>query len=126
MLYAHEDLRTARGMVEAMNPPRHACLLAQQAGEKALKALLIVVRTPFPKTHDLDRLRTLLPDGLVSKDTPPDLSTLSEWAVESRYPGSWPEASAEDASVAIEEASAVLQAVRDDLASLGWPDRPPD
>ena len=36
------------------------CFDAQQAAEKALKALLVALGIPFPKTHDLERLLELI------------------------------------------------------------------
>ena len=40
----------------------------------------------FPFTHDLDRLRDLLPEGWRVKTEFPDLAELTIWAVEARYP----------------------------------------
>ncbi|MDR7489356.1 MAG: HEPN domain-containing protein [Armatimonadota bacterium] len=64
--------------------PRHVCWLAQQAAEKALKAALILEGVDFPFRHDLDALRNLLPEGWSVKDEHPDLTELTEWAVEAR------------------------------------------
>jgi len=62
--YAREDLMAAEEMNAATSlPPRHACYLAQQAAEKALKAALIFLQVEFPFRHDLDELRDLLPEG---------------------------------------------------------------
>lgn len=120
--YSREDLEAARRLLaDASGPPRHACWLASQSAEKAIKALLIVAGIDFPKTHDLDRLRTLLPDGFAAKADPPDLAELSEWAVESRYPGSWPDPTPVDAACAVDDAARVAHVVRIDLVSLGWP-----
>jgi len=92
--------------------PRHACLLAQQAAEKMIKAVLIRLQVEFPRSHDLDRLRTLLPTAMRLLVDGIDLAELTEWAVESRYPGDWPELSASDARRAIEAASAVCRCLR--------------
>jgi HEPN domain-containing protein len=96
--------------------PRHACWLAQQAAEKALKAVLVFLQIDFPWRHDLDALRQLIPDGWHLKDELPDLASLTEWAVEARYPGDWPDATAADALAAVEQARTVWQAVCSDLA----------
>lgn len=93
--------------------------MAQQAAEKAIKAGLVLMQIDFPKTHDLDALRNLLPDGWLVKDACADLAELAEWAVEARYPGNWPDASARDAAAAIEQGDAVLQAVAVDLRNRG-------
>ena len=41
--------------------PRHICWLAQQSLEKALKAILVFLALDFPRRHDLDALRNLVP-----------------------------------------------------------------
>jgi HEPN domain-containing protein len=115
LTYAEEDLESARTMVAQHRPPRQACWLAQQAAEKAIKSALVFEQVEFPKTHDLDALRGLVPDGWTVIATDADLAALTEWSVESRYPGNWPEATGSDASAAIAGAAAVVEAVRTDL-----------
>jgi HEPN domain-containing protein len=97
--------------------PRHVCWLAQQAAEKAIKAGLVFLQRDFPKSHDLDALRNLLPDDWRIKTVSSDLADLTEWAVEARYPGQWPEASSPDAESALRQAAAVLDAIEADLRS---------
>jgi HEPN domain-containing protein len=119
--YAQEDLRTAEALLAQKGiPPRHICWLAQQAAEKALKAILVFLQVDFPKIHDLDALRNLLPDGWKVKSEHSDLADLSEWAVEARYPGDWPEADEAEAISAVERARAILKSVSDDLCSHGF------
>ena len=53
--YAQEDLLAAEAMLAATRArPRHVCWLAQQAAEKAIKAVLVFLQIDFPRTHDLD------------------------------------------------------------------------
>jgi len=119
--YAQEDLTAAEAMLgENDVAPRHVCWLAQQAAEKALKAVLVFLQIDFPKTHDLDALRNLIPEDWPLKKNQPDLASLTEWAVEARYPGDWPEAVETDARSAIEHARAVWRSVQNDLASRGF------
>lgn len=116
--FAVEDFRAAIGVLEKeAGAPRHACWLAQQSAEKALKALLVLRQIPFPKTHDLDHLRLFLPNDCGLKHLAVDLSALSEWAVESRYPGDYPVAMIEDARGAIDASRLVLEAVEADFKS---------
>jgi HEPN domain-containing protein len=62
--YAREDLRAAEAMLgQEEMLPRHVCWLAQQAAEKSLKAVLVFVQVDFPRRHDLDELRNLIPVG---------------------------------------------------------------
>jgi HEPN domain-containing protein len=107
--YAQEDLDAAAQMARGeFGSPRLACMLAQQAAEKAIKAVLVREQISFPKTHDLDRLRNLLPSAARAPIAALDLSALSEWAVESRYPGDWPEVSTADAVGAVETTTVLL------------------
>lgn len=64
------------------------CFDAQQAAEKAMKALLIKLEVDFPYTHDLADLLTLVEQA--GQQVPEDLKSvviLTDYAVESRYPG---------------------------------------
>ena len=109
-------------MVDDHPFPRHCCWLAQQAAEKAIKAALVSEALSFPFRHDLDALRNLLPSGWRLKSVAPDLAALTEWAVEARYPGEWPDSTTEDAREAIQQARTVLDAVRADLVARGFID----
>jgi HEPN domain-containing protein len=103
--YAQEDLLTAQTMLGHTGvAPRHLCWLAQQVVEKAIKAVLVFLQVDFPRTHDLDALRDLVPHGWPFRAEYPDLATLTEWAVEARYPGDWPEANEADARAAMTQA----------------------
>ncbi len=64
------------------------CFAAQQAAEKATKALLIHSDINFPYTHDITRLLSLIEQG--GQDVPNRVKAagaLSDYAVQSRYPG---------------------------------------
>ena len=63
------------------------CFDAQQAAEKAIKAVLIARGVDFPIIHDLSRLLTLL--GQSGETIPPaiaDATDLTRFAVVTRYP----------------------------------------
>lgn len=110
--YAREDLEAARSMHSGESfVPRHVCWLAQQAAEKALKSALVSVQREFPRTHDLELLCRLLPDTFSVQPDDIALSQLSEWAVEARYPGDWPEATRDDAKSAVKCAELVVDRV---------------
>lgn len=114
--FAEEDLRTAVAcLADPDVPPRQACYFAQQAAEKALKACLIACGLDYPRSHDLDFLRNLLPAHWQIHETHPIMAGLTEWLVEARYPGDWPDATEEEARTAIGTATAVLSALRADL-----------
>jgi HEPN domain-containing protein len=64
------------------------CFDAQQATEKALKALLLFRSIPFRFVHDIAELLTLLEQsGVTLPENIRDAAGLSEYAVETRYPG---------------------------------------
>ena len=72
----------------------HACyrelsyVCVVQAGEKYLKALMVELGLPVPKTHDLIRLRSLLLPYQAGLKLPRrGMLFLSAFAVETRYPG---------------------------------------
>jgi HEPN domain-containing protein len=76
-----------RALADNYDVPDHvAGFLAQQAAEKALKAVLIARDVPFERKHDIDYLCGLIEDA--GFDATPDLSAaaaLTPWAVEFRY-----------------------------------------
>ena len=119
--YAEEDLITAETLLEQSHlPPRQACWFAQQSAEKALKAVLIFLEIDFPRTHDLNVLRNLVPDSWQLNAAHSDLASLTEWAAEARYPRDMPEATNADASKAVEQTGAVWISVSTALAQHGY------
>lgn len=118
--FAREDLEIAELILEQGSVPRAACFNAQQAAEKALKALLIARDTEFPKTHELFGLSRLLPENFDPGIPNRELVNLSKWAVEPRYPGDLPEASVHDAEAAVEHAREVYDTAMKDLEDHGY------
>lgn len=118
--YAREDLRAAEEILgREVFLPRHACWMAQQAAEKVLKAVLVFHQIDFPRRHDLDEQRDLIPNGWQVKIQHPDLATLTQWAVESRYPGDWSEATEEEAAAAVAQARDLWNAIKADFLLRG-------
>ena len=63
------------------------CFDAQQAAEKAIKAVMIRRKMEFPYVHDLDRLLSLLEeDGEVVPVAVRQANELTRYAVVTRYP----------------------------------------
>lgn len=118
--YAEDDLRSAEILLEQSGVPRASCFHAQQAAEKSIKAIFVFLQVDFPFTHDLNRLRDLLPDGWSVKEEFPDLATLSAWAVEPRYPGDLIEATRQDAETAVEQARNIYETTLKDLEAHGY------
>jgi HEPN domain-containing protein len=63
------------------------CFEAQQAAEKALKAVCVFYKIDFPKTHSLNTLTALLEQaGIELPSEVSDAGLLTSYAVQSRYP----------------------------------------
>ena len=64
------------------------CFDAQQAAEKAIKAVLVLRQLEFRKTHDLRGLLSLLDSsGYPIPEEIRKADELTDYAVETRYPG---------------------------------------
>ena len=112
MRYSREELALAKAIASGADAPaRLVCWHSQQAAEKALKAPLIISGIPFPRTHNLVALRAMLPSALAEKMDITLLAELTQWGVESRYPGDWDEPSVEVATAMFDAAEGVVAAV---------------
>jgi HEPN domain-containing protein len=84
--FARSDLELAKGgrfpgvVLEAL------CFHAQQAAEKALKAILVHHGISFPKTHQLRDVLDLLPEGIPVPRAVENATILTRYAVAGRYP----------------------------------------
>ena len=93
---AESDLMAAERLLAAEGPYDAVCFHAQQACEKALKALLALREVDIPRTHNLEELqarcRTAFPEALPSELSTADLAVLTPYAVEARYDAEfWPD-----------------------------------
>jgi HEPN domain-containing protein len=63
IIKAENDLKTAAYTIKMSKgcPTDIVCFHAQQCVEKYLKAFLVVEDIDFPRTHDIERLVSLLP-----------------------------------------------------------------
>jgi len=114
--HSGSDLRAAVTLLKSEEFfPLQICFLSQQCAEKAVKAILIFEEVNFPKIHDLDRLRDLIPKGWKVKEQFPDLAELTIWAVESRYPGDMPDVTEHEAREALRLAGAVFDTISAEL-----------
>ncbi|MCK4392756.1 HEPN domain-containing protein [Candidatus Bipolaricaulota bacterium] len=94
------------------------CFDAQQAAEKAIKAFLIHLDLCFPYTHDLTDLLTLVEGA--GRKVPEDVKRagiLSDYAIESRYPGLAEPVTQEEYERAVSIAEKVVQWVERQMAS---------
>ena len=114
----HEWVRRARSNLARARAGRNVpdvlyedlCFDAQQAAEKAIKALLVHRQVRFPKTHDLLNLLTLLDQkGVAIPAEIREADALTHYAVETRYPGLAEEVTADEHARAVELAERVLR-----------------
>jgi len=107
---AHSDLQIGRVAWRARGVlPADVCFHAQQCAEKALKALLLHRETVFPKTHTIEVLLDLLKaSGLTIPEGVDEAFELSDYAVQTRYPGEWEPITKAEAQHALERAALVL------------------
>ncbi len=103
------------------------CFDAQQAAEKALKAVLIALRVEFPYTHDLAQLLTLLQtNGVAVSDAIRQVARLSDYARIARYPSARAPVSESEYAAAIELAELAVAWAGSELANRsGRPDYDP-
>ncbi len=106
--YAYSDLELAH--VERLPKVllESLCFHAQQAAEKALKAVLITHAIPFSKTHSIRMLLDLLPPDLTLPVEIQDAASLTDYAVFSRYPGDLEPVDEEEYQEALRLAEAVV------------------
>ena len=89
MIKAENDLKAASHILKLGEecPTDTVCFHAQQCVEKYLKAFLVLEGTDFPKTHDIEVLRALLPKRVQPKLADEEQAKLTEYAMVARYPG---------------------------------------
>lgn len=121
---ARSDLVMARKALADRDvvDPWVASFHAQQAAEKIMKAALVIEQIRFSRTHELERLRSLLPADWELPDQK-TLAGLSRFAVAGRYPESLfdagPEPTWADAEEAVRLAESVETAVLGAARSRG-------
>src|SRR6516165_1638842 len=110
LLHAESDLTYARlGQTQPAVLRNQVAFHAEQAAEKALKAVLVHAAVEFPRTHDLQRLLTLLRDsGISVQPEVEQAGVLTRFAVEARYPGDIEPIAPEELRQAIEVAQRIV------------------
>lgn len=115
LLEAEEDLATARVLTERAIY-KQACFHAQQAVEKALKAVLLKRTGTIPRIHDLPGLlaqvRKADPELL---DHGPAVQTLDPYYMLARYPDVRPRGTAMPVRDDADRALALAESVLNDL-----------
>lgn len=106
--HAYSDLELARVARTPKILLEGLCFHAQQAAEKALKAVLIANGLPFEKIHNLKTLLDLLPQGIILPPEVQDAASLTDYAVSRRYPGDFEPITEEEYQEAVRLAEAVV------------------
>ncbi len=111
---ADHDIITAKQTLLLDEPPTDTVSFhAQQAVEKALKALLTFHEVTFPKIHDLVRLLELvLPYFSELENYRKDFADMTNYSVEGRYPEEAFEPSREEAVYFVKVAEEVVEKVK--------------
>jgi HEPN domain-containing protein len=114
---ADHDIITAQQTLLLIDGPTDTpCFHAQQAIEKALKALLTANQVAFPRTHDLlrvlDLTLALMPDLDLYREQFADMET---YAVDMRYPDLGFDPSREEALAALALSQEVVSKIRANL-----------
>ena len=125
---AESDRLAARRLRDAGGPFDAVCFHAQQACEKALKAVLAWAEVEIPRTHNLEDLQARVLTTIAPSTTDAlrsfDLSELTPYAVETRYDVEfWPDA--ETAEAAMGSATRVVDLVSAFLESPSQGGPPP-
>jgi len=116
---ADEDLGAARGL-RSLKKYSHACFLAQQCGEKALKALWYALGHD-PWGHSIQKLIVDIPDKAARQVLRVHLEAgvmLDRYYIPTRYPNGLPDLTPgevylkQDADLCIRHARAILPSVK--------------
>ena len=110
---ARSNLAMAKNRVEGAYL-EDLCFEAQQAAEKAIKAVMIKRSIAYPYVHDLGRLLELLKQA--GEEVPPGIvraGELTPYAVDTRYPGTSEPVDQQQYRDAIEIAETVVRWAKD-------------
>ena len=100
------------------------CFDAQQAAEKAIKAVLIHLKKKFPYVHDLASLLDLVEKaGQNVPETIKQAAKLSDYAVATRYPGLSEPVSQQEYEEAVSIATEVIRWAEELIGKLTDPGR---
>jgi len=121
---AEEDLEAARILLRE-GKYSHACFLAQQSGEKAVKALWYFLGED-PWGHSIHKLILDLPEGIAQKEMAKiqdDAAALDRFYIPTRYPNGLPDLTPgryyfqKDAEFAIRIAESITTRIRTTVAT---------
>lgn len=116
MARAKSDLAIAKAPLPAGAYYEDLCFHAQQAAEKALKALYRQKGWPFRYTHDLDALISgLRHEGIEIPEVVVEADILTRYAWEARYPNVGEPVTQEEYREAVRQAEVVIGWVEEQI-----------
>ncbi|MBN2020842.1 MAG: HEPN domain-containing protein [Sedimentisphaerales bacterium] len=92
-------------------PTDTVCFHAQQCVEKYLKAFLVALEKPFPKTHDTESLISFMPKDIRLGLSVEEERRLTEYATVLRYPGPYEAIGLSEAKQAVKLAQMVKRKI---------------
>jgi len=108
--------RAEKGKIDDRFLFEDLCYDAQQATEKALKALCIARNISFPWTHSIAELLTILENkGENIPEEVREAERLTVYATDTKYPGDWEPIEEEEYLEALEHAKTVFNWVSEEL-----------
>jgi HEPN domain-containing protein len=124
---AEEDLLAAEHLLALGDecPFGIVAFHSQQCAEKYVKAVLTLRSVPFPRTHDLLELSSMVPPDAGLRVSREEIALLNRYSVEVRYPGEWEPVTRADARSALVAARGVKESVLAILAGLLQEPDPP-
>jgi len=116
MRHAWSDMTIAKMVENDAIAPEIIAFHAQQAVEKALKALLIQRQVEFPRTHIIGVLLVFCKEsGYKIEENLEEAATLSRYAIASRYPGETDPITRQEAKLAADLADQVINWVESQI-----------
>ena len=108
------DLKTASYLMKMSKdvPVDAVCFHAQQCVEKYLKAFLVLKSIDFPKTHDIERLVSMLPTNIWLKLSIEEQRRLTDYATVTRYPGEYEPIQMSEAKLSVTLARRVRKEIK--------------
>jgi HEPN domain-containing protein len=119
LAFARGDLDSATALLDTGTPNRNVGYLAQQAVEKALKAVILLDNAPFETTHDLTAIAAQLSADFLTPVDVADLAWLADLETSARYPDDGDAITGDDARRAAEMADTILAAVAAHFTARG-------
>lgn len=117
LMHAASDLEYGRkGQSVPLVLPVHVCFHAQQAAEKAMKAVLRAAEFDFPPIHDLWLIANLLTEaGARLPDDLQEACKLTPFAAMTRYPSDWDPIEPHEVEEALDIAGRVLAWAKEEV-----------